>query len=36
MVVRMFGQFAYRRFDFVPALMMSIGVLLGTLLIFTF
>jgi hypothetical protein len=36
MVVRMFGQIAYRRLDLVPALMMSIGVLVGTLLIFTF
>jgi hypothetical protein len=36
MVVRMYGQVAYRRFDIVPVLMMTAGFLLGTLLIFTF
>ncbi len=32
----MYREVMYRRFDVVPALMMTAGVLLGTLLIFTF
>jgi hypothetical protein len=32
----MYGEVVYRRFDVVPGLMMVVGVLLGTLLIFTF